>query len=114
MIASRRVSSGMTERPILGRMKYPPARNGPYQYVALDTLIGIRVGPRMWVESSGTLKSPSARARLQQRLVAGTEPPPMHALKRTRKLVTTEALLPLLHSPAAVRLARAPARRAGL
>src|SRR5438093_9474458 len=65
MIASRRVSSGMTERPIRGRMRYPPARSGPYD-VALDVSIGVRVGPGCgW--NSGTLKSTRARARLQQR-----------------------------------------------
>src|SRR5213594_323269 len=33
MIASRRVSSSMTERPIRGRMPYPPVRSGPCQVI---------------------------------------------------------------------------------
>src|SRR6266852_9939127 len=68
MIASCRVSSGITERPIRGRMRYPPARSGIRRRA--DISIGIRGGPRVWVESSGTLKSTSARARRPWRRTA--------------------------------------------
>src|SRR6266851_3075287 len=69
MIASCRVSSGMTERPIRGRMRYPPARSGPYQLNGLvaDAERRTRSAPRPYV---------GVRVLLTHPRQFGIDPPP--------------------------------------